>query len=168
MHGSWSGRREYKPALNNTESVCFQKYFPPALSANLTPIRTVKKIGRTARLLLQHKGRKRCLVLVSINFTVGFRAGKLPSNYYRVFITSGSFFSPWPWWTLQKWEVLKGKSHMLALLSTDCDVHGKRSLLTSWYIPALVNMLQWGLLPRLEQEGKISSICSQAMEVWWC
>lgn len=42
MHGSWSGRHEYKPALNNTKSVWFQKYFPPALSANLTPVRTVK------------------------------------------------------------------------------------------------------------------------------
>lgn len=50
------------------------------------------KPGKTARLLVQQKGRKRCLVLVSINCTVGLRAGKLPSNYYRIFITSGSFF----------------------------------------------------------------------------
>lgn len=50
------------------------------------------KTGKTARLLVQQKGRKRCLVFVSINCTVGFRAGRLPSNYYGVFITSGSFF----------------------------------------------------------------------------
>lgn len=31
-------------------------------------------------------------MLLSINCAVGFRAGKLPNNYYRVFITSGSFF----------------------------------------------------------------------------
>lgn len=140
----------------------FPEVFPSCPLSKPHSSKNSKKIGRTARLLLQHKGRKRCLVLVSINFTVGFRAGKLPSNYYRVFITSGSFFSPWPWWTLQKWEVLKGKSHMLALLSTDCDVDGKCSLLTSWYTPAPVNMLQWALLPRLEQEGKISSICKSS------
>lgn len=63
-----------------------------------------KKIGRAARLLVQHKGRKRCLVLVSINFTVGFRAGKLPSNYYRVFITSGSFFPRGPDEPFRNWK----------------------------------------------------------------
>lgn len=117
---------------NNTESVCFQKrVFPSRPLSKPHSNKNSKKNGRTARVLVQHKGRKRCMVLVSINFTVGFRAGKLPSNYYRVFITSGSFFSLWPWWTLQKWEVLKGKSHMLALLSTDCDVDGKCSLIHS-------------------------------------
>lgn len=84
---------------------------------------------------------------------------QLLQSFYHIWF----FLSLWPWWTLQKWEVLKGKSHMLALLSTDGDVDGKCSLLTSWYTPALVNVLQWALLPRLEQEGKLSSICSQTM-----
>lgn len=144
-----------------TLNLCVSRsvYFSPALSANLTPVRTVKKLGdcQTAG---SAQGKEEMPARVN-KLHCRIQSWKITKQLLQSFYHIWFFFSPWPRWTLQKWEVLKGKPHMLALLSTDCDVDGKCSLVTSWYTPALVNMLQWALLPRLEQEGKTRSICSQ-------
>lgn len=65
---------------------------PLPLSGNLTPVRTVKN-WESCQTAGSAQGKEEMPGACAVNGTVGFGAGKLPSNYSRVFITSGSFFS---------------------------------------------------------------------------